>query len=243
MSGLRWSACKPYRSIGPSTSSSMSARISTTWSGRMPRMFASKAAWWILHNAMPFGTIRATEWVGVGEDVRGVEQLTVAQSAHGARGRVRGDHALTEHSLMQSDARQSARVRTAGFVDDHRTEIRTKYVRIFESDRKGQTVGIVGMNEHRPQREVAARRNAVEVDERHGLRERASKAHVVAMTRIRPPVSVPEHPVIGDLIVVRSLLPWKLGHCGYGDRDVHASGCEDALGPSTWTRRPSISKP
>lgn len=73
-------------------------------------MLRSYAAWWILQRASPLGTTGSPRGCVSGKDVRRVEQVCVAQPAHGAGLAVRPQHPSPKDWLVQAQIGQPSDV-------------------------------------------------------------------------------------------------------------------------------------
>src|SRR5579862_8085072 len=109
---------------------------------------------------------RFTTRVTVGENVRGVEQLSMAQPADGAGVSVRGKNASAECGLVEALDGQSRNVTAPGIRDLNRPGVRNPEPAVVDRDLETEVAGIIADHEHRPGRRVVTLLHAEQVYER-----------------------------------------------------------------------------
>ena len=109
----------------------------------------------------------------------------------------------SERGLVQPETSESRRVRATGFIDDHRRQIGPEQVRVFERDGERERARIVCMDERRPESLIHAPRHSVEVHQRCSLYEGSAKPDVVTMLSVRASISVADHAIVLDTVLVR----------------------------------------
>ncbi len=101
---------------------------------------------------------------------------------------------------------------------------------VIDRDDEAQGVGMVLGDEDRPRRFVEALDDAVEIDERGLPLHGRAQTHVVAMMRIGAAIAIAEEAVLGEAVIVRTILALD----GRGGRDREGQlgqdgGLEDPL--------------
>jgi len=157
----------------------------------------------------------ADEWLssglGIGDDVRRVEQLFVTEVTEGALTLIGREHPLAESSLVQTDAngrRDVAPTRTVRVLNSDvyvrgRPGREKQMLRIVDGNRHGQARRIIPDDVYGPRRQVLARRDAVKVRERKPTPHRLPQALILWMIGIAPAIPVPQEFVLSESIVVR----------------------------------------
>lgn len=114
-------------------------------------------------------------------------------------------------------------------IHDRRPSV-DSHALLIDGDFEGKAGRVVSYDISRPNRQVAARDDAAEIDQRNMANHRLSESDVVTVLGIGPSVSVPEKVVGADDVIVGWSLA-ELGRCGGdGERKLGQNGgLEDSL--------------
>lgn len=142
---------------------------------------------------------RVSSGLGVRNNVGGIEEFLMPETAERALALVCVEYALSEHPLMQPDADGSGYVRSTslicvlGFCCGLCAESNVHSV--VYSDREREASGIIANDEHRPAGEVLPGDHAVEVDERQTTLHREPEAAVVDVRGVRASIPISQQSV------------------------------------------------
>ena len=176
----------------------------------------------VRHDGLP-GRVTVREYVG------GIQELGVVEVTDRARHPIGEENSLAEAVLVNALADSSERVAPTQLVAGVEKKISLQDTRLVGLDSEGAPCSVVSHHIYRPDRQVLARHQAIEVDQRDLALHRPAETHVVRMVRIRASVAVDE-PILRPPVLVRRFFPLDPrdrqdaeGNLGQG------GGLEDAL--------------
>ena len=149
--------------------------------------------------------------LGVGHDVRRVEQFGMAESAERALVPVGSQHPLAKRPLVESLPHRSGSVpapRPLRVVMDggpRGPRGRPTMTLLVDRHCEGQSFPVVANDEHGPGGDVSAGHQAVQVDQRQPLLPREPQATVVRVLRVFTTVAIAQKTVGPEGIVVRTV--------------------------------------
>ena len=158
--------------------------------GSIPTRSSSKARWWIEQKLRPLLTI-GCPFLGIGDDMRRVEEPHLAEPADCAAVLVGGEHGAAELSLVDSlldladDVTPLDRVR-----DVDRLALVVRPAHLPEGQEDAALGGLVLLDVGRVDRPVPVRPRADEVDERHVEEVRTPEPAVEVVLRVVALVAV-----------------------------------------------------
>src|SRR5262245_20214977 len=164
---------------------------------------------------------RLTKRVRVRHDVRRLEQFLAFEATDAAVVLVGAYNSLAKRCLVQPLAEQAGRVSPP----KRRLRLLLRDVAkagedaLVDADGECQAGRIVTHDVDRPLRRVQAWHDSVEVDERNLLLHRQPEAHIFAVCRIRPAVSIAEQAIVTEGVVVRAGFTLDDGHSRDTQRD------------------------
>ncbi len=203
-------------------------------------MFASNAAWWILHSESPLATIGSPSSWRSGRMCAASSSSRCRRLQTPQRSRYARRTALPECRLMQALHGESRHVSATNVVDHRVRQCRAKKLHIFACHGEGLPRRIVAHDHSRPERAVLTRVETMEVDQRQPISHRPPKPLVVVPTRSARLIPILEQAIVTDRIPIRILRtrrdrdrsfepPWLPDSGGPDQRD-HLSFEDEATG-------------
>ena len=170
-------------------------------------------------------------WMPVRQDMRGFQELLVAESTDCAAFAISRENALTKALLVQSLARVAGdvlppSVRLHCLLD---TWPEVKQPRIIDRNLEGQRSGIIANDVNGPDCEITPRHQAIQVDEWSLTLHRQPKPGVIGVFRICAAIPVEDGAALLYAILVWSLPTFDDGHRRYRERHLGCGRFEDAL--------------
>jgi hypothetical protein len=165
-------------------------------------------------------------------NVRGVQQLLVAEVAERTLTPVGFEHPFSECSLMDSDSGDSGDVDAPGIFAFPDLGVHGRYrfemFHVINSDCEDQAAWIICNNEHRPSSNIFARHEPVEIDEWNTPDHRGSESDVIRMEGIGAPVTIMEQVLPGEPVIISPRYRRdRQGRCSHDPRLEYALRAEE----------------